>query len=535
MSQKNFLKGAAILAMIGVICKVIGAIFRIPLTNMIGTQGMAYYSTAYPVYNWLLVISSAGLPVAISKMVSERVTINDYRGAHSVFKTAFQVLAYIGFFTTGVLLLLSGYIADVVGRPNANIVLLTIAPSLLFVSVLSAYRGYFQGLQIMSPTAFSQLIEQLGKLGLGLFFANLWKDYGIAYGAAGAILGVTLSELLALLFLVFLYHKHKRVIKEPIPANSSALPSEEKSGILRQLFILAFPIVLGALAMPTVQIIDTAIVTNSLLGLGYSQAYADSLFGTLTSVVNPLINMPAILSLALAMSLVPAISASHVKNNLDDISTKSGMGFKLALFIGLPCAVGFFLLAKPIIQLLYSSLSQQELQIAGILLAIMAVGVLFLTVVQTTTGILQGLGKTYLPVINLFLGIIVKIVASLVLIRISEINIKGAAIGTVACYIVAAILDVLCVIRYAKLKFSLGSILKPIVATAGMGLFVFATSPILFQIVPAKLATLMIIASAIILYVVFSFAIGVFTKDDMNFFPGGSKITNIMVRLRIWR
>jgi stage V sporulation protein B len=306
------------------------------------------------------------------------------------------------------------------------------------------------------------------------------------------------------------------------------------NGIGRQLFYLAFPIILGALAMPSVQTADLGIVTNSLLGMGYTAKEADALYGNISNVVNPLVNMPAILSLALAMSIVPAISESKARKDEAGVIRKADMGFKLALLVGLPCAAGFYLLSQPIIHLLYSSVQGQELETAGNLLGIMATGVLFLTIVQTTTGILQGLGKTYVPVINLFIGVAVKIAASLILIRIPELNIKGAAIGTVACYAIAGILDIICVIKYAHLKLKIGDhIIKPLFAAGVMAIFVYFTYPLLESIMPNKIATVMEIAMAGLLYLILVFAF-VLKKDDMAFLPGGSRVTRVMEKLKIW-
>ncbi len=533
-THKSFVKGAAVLGLIGLVCKVIGAVYRIPMAALIGEEGMAYYQAAYPLYVFLLAIASAGLPVAISKMVSERVTLNDYSGAHRVFKTAFKSLVVIGLFTAVLMACLSGVVARGVGIPDAKYAFLAIAPGLFFVSVISAYRGYFQGLQRMAPTAFSQLIEQAGKLTLGLFFAGMWKQHGLAYGAAGAMLGVTLSEVIALAFIVILYSRRKDEIKRNM--TNAAVAPKMREGIGRQLFILALPIIIGACAMPLVQMADTAIVTNSLLAMGYSQGAAKSLFGLLTGFVNPLINMPAVLSLALAMSLVPAISESRARKDEAGAAKKSGMGFKLALIVGLPCAAGFYLLAQPIMHLLFANLRGESLHTAGVLLQIMAIGVLFLTLVQTMTGILQGLGKTYLPVINLFIGVAVKIAVSLVFIRIPGINVKGAAIGTVACYAVAAVLDIACVVKYARFKFSFWDhILRPVLAAGVMGLFVYLAFGGLQNLISEKLATALVILAAGVLYVILVFLFGALKREDMEFMPGGGRMARLMVKMGIWK
>ncbi|MEG1859954.1 MAG: oligosaccharide flippase family protein, partial [Christensenellaceae bacterium] len=210
-TQKNFVKGAAILAIAGLIVKIIGAFFRIPLTNVVGTEGMGYYQLAYPVYSLLLVVSTAGLPTAISKLVSERVAKDDYEGAHYTFQIAWRVLAILGVITAILMFFLSGTIAKVQSTPPAIYSLMAISPALFFVSILSAYRGYFQGLQYMVPTAISQIVEQVGKLGIGLFVAYLFLSITgkPEMGAAGALIGVSCSEAISLLYMMIVYKRRK--------------------------------------------------------------------------------------------------------------------------------------------------------------------------------------------------------------------------------------------------------------------------------------------------------------------------------------
>ncbi len=533
--QKSFVAGAAILGFIGLIVKAIGAVFRIPLGNLITEDGMAYYQAAYPTYVFLLAIASAGMPVAISKMVSERIALNDYKGANDVFRKALRSLLLIGVVASVLMVLLSNPIANIVGIPESSYSFIAIAPSLFFVAVISAYRGYFQGLQMMSPTAFSQLIEQAGKLGLGLYFAYLWKDYGLEYGAAGAMLGVTISEILAFIFMLAVYRIRKTDIKSKISKTTALRCQPIEAGIGSRLFHLALPVIIGACAMPLVQLADTAIVTNSLMDIGYTYDRAKGLFGLLTGFVNPLINMPAVLSMALAMSLVPAISSSLAKNDSLGAAKKSGMGFKLTLLVGLPCAVGFFLLAQPIMHLLFSSLKGDSLETAGTLLAIMAIGVLFLTILQTMTGILQGLGKTRIPVINLFIGVAVKIAVSLIYIRIPDVNVKGAAIGTVACYAVAALLDVFFVLKYAKFRLNISEyIFKPVLAAGIMGVFTYFAMPFFSTMISERMATVLTIAASGLIYIILIFVFGALKRDDMEFIPGGSRITRFMNKLGFW-
>ena len=539
--QRSFVKGAAILGIAGLFVKIIGAIFRIPLSNIIGTEGMASYQVAYPIYAALVVISTAGLPTAISRMVSERVSVGDYRGAHKVFMTAFKVLLLIGILSTVVMLAVAGPVANAAKIPEAKLSLMMIAPALLFVSVLSAYRGYFQGLQLMMPTAMTQIVEQLIKLAAGLYFASLWWTPQAPHmGAAGALLGVSLSEVVALLLIIILYNRKKHDIKE----KRRMLPNTEyqaKRSILGDLAVIALPIALGGCIMPLVGAADTFIITNQMAGMDYS-AYnpltPKANYGVLTGLVNPLINMPAVLSLALCMSLVPAISEARALKNQAMVSARSAMGFKLGLLIGLPCAVGMYLLAEPIIRLLYASdkITPAEIAVGGELLRILAIGVLFLTMLQTMTGILQGSGHQFVPLINLGVGATVKVVLSLVLIRIPSLNINGAAIGTAACYGIAAVLNVISVARLTRpdIRFFSGFIM-PLVSTAAMGLVTY----VLYKVMSAShgntLSVLVSIVAAVLVYVVMLFITGSLRKPDMEYIPGGGRMTKLMNKLGFWR
>jgi stage V sporulation protein B len=536
--QKSFVKGAAILGAAGLIVKFIGAIFRIPLTNIIGADGMANYQVAYPIYAALLVISSAGLPTAISKLVSERVTLGDYNGAHKVFQTAFKLLLIIGVVSTAVMLALSGSLASAAQIPSAKLALNMIAPSLFFVSILSAYRGYFQGLQLMSPTAMTQIIEQVIKLGAGLYFAWLWFPKGEEYGAAGALLGVTISEIIALAVIVLIYNLRKKQFKQK-RIQYSGIAYHTSRSVLKDLLYTAIPVTLGACLMPIVNFFDTLIVTNTMAGVDYSAfnpLTPKTSFGVLTGSVNPLINMPAVLSLALCMSLVPAISEARAKKSPLLVSSRSAMGFKLSILIGLPCAVGLFILAGPVISLLYSSgLKPTELAVGTQLLQTLSIGVLFLTFLQTMTGVLQGAGHPGIPLLSLAIGAIVKVLISILLIRVPSININGAAIGTAACYGIAALLNVIFVIKHTKPSIKpFSGLLMPLLSTAVMGGMVYYMFKTLSPALGSAKAAIICIAAAVIIYVVMLFVTKAIRKEDMDYIPGGAKITRFMNKLGFW-
>ena len=540
MSKKasSFVKGAAILGAAGLGVKVIGMFFRVFLTNIIGADGIANYQVAYPYYAWLVVISTAGLPAAISRMVSERVSIGDYRGAHKVFQIALKMLSIIGIISTIAMLLLSNTIADATTISSASLSLKMIAPSLFFVAIMSAYRGYFQGLQSMTPTALTQIVEQLIKLGAGMALAMLWAPKGIEYGAAGALLGVSISELCALIVIIIIYNRKKTGIRELRLSSGSAHAPSGRS-IIRNLVVIALPVTLAASIMPIVQALDSLLVTNLLSSIDYSAfnpLEPKTSFGVLTGAVNTLVNMPAVLSLALCMSLVPAISEARTRKNVIAVGTRTAMGFKLALLIGLPCAIGMYLLAEPIITLLYSrGLTAEEIAVGAELLRIMSLGVLFLTMLQTMSGILQGAGRQFIPLITLLIGAIVKVVLSLTLIRIPELNINGAAISTAACYGIAAILNVIFVIRVTRPNIKpVSGVLMPAISSGVMGIITYLMYKTLLPNLGNTKSLLLTIAGAIVVYVVLLFITGSLQKEDMSFLPGGSAVIRFMNKLGFW-
>ncbi|MCE5189218.1 MAG: polysaccharide biosynthesis protein [Eubacteriales bacterium] len=525
--KKTFVKGAVILGAAGLICKVIGAFFRIPLYNMLG-DGMQYYEAVYPYYSTLLVISSAGLPTAISRMVAERMTVGDVLGAKRVFRKSQVLLTVIGIITTALMFFGADFLAKTTVGPLAAPSFRVMSPALLIVSLMCSYRGYLQGLQQMTGTAMSQLAEQAGKLAIGLYLAAKWMPRGLEYGAMGAVAGVTLSELLALIVVGVFYLMRRRDLE----LEQQCAESSDGKGIIRGLLAIAIPVTIGASIMPITGIADASLIKRTLLDIGFSEAAASMRYVALRSNVTNIINMPAVLTIALAMSLVPAISAARTAKDQKAIHSVSAMGIKLAMFIGIPCAVGLFALSAPVIDLLYS-IDAQRLEIASALMRTSAIGVIFLSLVQTLTGILQGAGKQHIPVINLFIGGVVKVVLMLTLMRNPQIEIQGAAISTTACYTVAGILDAIYLIRFTKLKLNvLDTFIKPLVAALLMGgVAYFSYAMIYSRFASNAIAAGGAIVAGVAVYLICVLWMRVFSEEDLAFIPGGS----ILARLQFGR
>ena len=520
-----FVQGAAILGIAGLIVKVIGAAFRIPLANTIGLIGTSYYDTAYPYYSWLLVISTSGLPTAISKMVSERVTLGDYRGAHRVFATAMQILCCIGLLTSILMFFGSDYIARLHMLPEATYCFKALAPALFFVALMCAYRGYMQGMQQMVPTAISQVVEQVGKLVVGLSLAFLLLDKGPEYAAMGALIGVTVSELLALLYVMLSYRRRWPKIR----ARLERSVRREVEPVAGRLIAIALPITIGASISPLSSVVDSALIIRILLKLGYAKETAQTAFSLMRTNVATLTNMPGVLTMALAMSLVPAISAFSAKRDHAGIQDTARLGLKLALIIGLPCAVGLFVLASPILSMLYPNLTEGELTLAVDLMHTSSIGVIFLSLVQSMTGVIQGMGKPNVPVFNLFIGFVLKVASLLALMNIPQVNIQGAAVSTVVCYAFAGIADTIYVIRRAKLRLGLVDVLlKPVLSSGVMGFVVFMIYSFMQEMEHQVLPTLAAVAVGVFAYGVMAIYFRFFSREELAYIPGGQRIRKLM-------
>ncbi len=531
MSKNSFLKGAAVLGVAGILVKVLGAFYRIPLVNMIGDEGMGYYQTSYPLYNLLFSISTAGFPVAVAKLVAEKRAIGDYRGSQKVFKIAFLGLIIGGILTSSFIFFGANSIVNKIGNSNAYYAMIALTPALFFVPIMSAFRGYFQGRQDMVPTALSQIVEQLFRVVVGLFLAYSLLDEGLPQAAGGASFGASAGAIAGTILILIIYLIKRKNINKELDKDSEC--TDEKTVIIiKNILSIAIPITVGACIVPLINTIDVAIVMRRLQSIGYTETEASGLYGQLAGMAQTLINFPQVFSIAIAMSLVPAISEVYARKNFDGIKKITQSGVRVTLFIGLPSALGLYILSTPIIKLLYFSRPLAEQESAGSILSILAFSVLFLTLVQSLTAILQGLGKPIIPVKNLVIGAIFKIFLTYILTGIPSINVKGAAISTIAAYLVASILNFIAVKRYTKTHFDILSVfVKPIISVILMTLTAFYSFNYLSNIISQKISTVLAILMAAVVYGFALLITGSITLKDFELLPGGEKIAGFLNKI----
>jgi len=529
--KKSFLGGAAILGVAGLLCKIIGAVYKIPLRNAIGSEAMGVYSQVYPIYTFLLVFSTSGIPTAISMLVAKERAKGNYKNAHKVFTSSLKLLTLIGLITTLIMCLGSGVIAKIM-RIDAWQPIAAISFSLLFVSLLSAYRGYYQGMLNMIPTAVTQITEQIVKLAAGFIFAIAFSEkYGYVMAAAGALLGITVSELIAFAVIFIIYQKDKRKILTLAEASNEA----RRSNYTKKILQIAIPMTIGSSIKPLVDSIDSFMVKSMLQKyFDFTVEKIDLLYGFLKSDCSTLTAMPTVLTVAISMALVPALSAAlSEKDGAKSVERISATGIKLSLIIGLPCMLGFLTMSSEMLSLLYKYSTSENLYTASSFLMVLSFSVLFLSVIQTAAGILQGLNKVIIPVINLFIGMAVKVIMNVIL--IPKHGMIGVPISTVTCYLIAGILDMYFVIKLSHTKFSFfDDFMRPLDATLLMGVAVFAGKFVTELLhLSNKLSTVLIIAFAALVYFIGLAIFKVLDEDDIALMPGGKKIKKLFARLKI--
>lgn len=513
--SKSIIGGMTVLGLSGVICKLVGVLYSIPLTWMIGTQGLGVYNAVFPAYNLLLTISSAGLPVAVSRLVARSLAKDDPRSAKHIFSTALLLLLILGSIAT--LLMIAGIDVLVAAsdQPASRLGFLVIAPCVVIVCVLSAFRGFMQGQQNMVPTAISQLIEQVGKVFLALPMAYWGSQRGIEYGAAGALLGTTIVEAAALVYMIILYYRRKSAFSTLPQLNHAA--GEKSSVVAKQLLSISLPITIGACIVPLSQYIDSTMLVGRLITTGMEADIASAVYGLFSGTVIRIINIPTALALAVSMSLVPAISSAKAVDDNAAAIRQTDLGMRFAFLIGLPCSVGMSILSEPLMRFFYEgSIVEDQLILGGKLLSMSGLTIILFTVVQATTSVLQGLGKQRIPMYTLLAGVICKIVLNYVLIGLPDINIHGAPIASLVCYTVSLLPNLYYVLKYTGSKMNWkGWIIRPGAATAAMGIIVWGMR----ELLPVNRLTLLLeVCVGMVVFAIAALVLKAITKEDLRAF-----------------
>ncbi len=569
----KFIKGALVLALANFLVKIIGAFFKVPLYELIGKEGNGIFNVAYQIYTFMFIIATAGFPIAVSKMVAESIARDDRYDAGRVFETALILLGLIGLAGSIVLYAFAGELANLLGNPDSEMGIKVIAPAVFFVSLVSAYRGYFQGKQNMYPTAASEVVESSAKLLLGLAVAFVFvkmtvntaliTDFDLSsneiasihtktiYSATGAIFGVTAGTFLALILMMVIYSckdkKAKPVLGRPIRSRRS---------IMKNLVLIAIPITIGASVSSLTSLVDLATIMNRLVinpavfdryahifasgtefaascaeegweGIILLQKKANSLYGMYTGQAQTMFNLPLTIVVALSMSIVPAISTALAENKPTEAHSITASVLRITMLFALPCAMGFFVLSEPILKVLYSDAN------ASYLLQKLAGAVAFVALVSVSNAVLQAYGKVYIPVVNMLVGGVVKVLMNYLLIPVWGID--AAPIATTVCYGIIAILNIIYVTGILKVKLSFNyMIIKPLMASVIMGAAVLIVYNALGKVMPgSRIVTLGAICVGVAAYLAGLIIVKGIKAEDVLNLPKGEKLAAIMSKYKM--
>lgn len=529
-SGQAILKGTLVLTAAGIIVKIIGSLNWVILSRVLGGEGMGLYQMAYPIYLLALSVSSAGIPVAVSIITAERVADQDYRGARRIFRVAAWLLAATGaifsllMYFSAAWLVEERYIRDA----RAYYSLVALSPAIFIVTLLAAFRGYLQGWQVMTPTALSQVSEQLLRVVTMLIFATILASRGLEYAAAGATFGAATGALAGLLVMLYFYWRHRaRLSRDAVaPGTEQVVPA---TGIIRRILVLSLPISASSIMLPVVANLDLLIVPRRLEAAGYSVAAATEQFGYLSGMAVPLAGLATVLTGALATSIVPAISEACTSGDRERLYRRTAAGFRLANLVTLPASAGVYILAAPLTTMLYHAPG------AAPAVETLAIGIFFLGIHQVSTAILQGMGRTIVPALNMLLAAAVKVGLNWTLTAVPSLGITGAAWATVADTALAALLNMYFIRRHTGFSIDYRALLKSASASAVMGGAVFGAHRFIAAAAHSNtLATAVAIVVGIGVYGLVMLSVGGIKARDIKMVPlAGEYLLKILVAFRL--
>lgn len=511
--NKNYITGALILSIGALLSKFLGMFFKIPITNTIGDYGMGLYGYVYPLYSTFLTVSTAGLPSAVSKMIAECISEGNYKKTYRIFYIAFITLALFGMLASVIMFTgANAFIRIFSWDSNAYYCIIAISFAPFFVGMVSAIRGFFQGMQNMQYTGISQVIEQIGRVAVGVSLAvYLMKTRGVAWAAAGASFGAVAGAVLAFVYLYISFGIYRNKHKDMISAFPADSDKSDNSEIFRSLIAIAIPIALSSVINTLMDLINSVTISNCLLKIGYSTKEATDLYGQLTSKAQTLINVPLVIGTSLSASLVPSISESLIKKDNKKAREKATLAVRIAFLFAIPASIGLNLLAEPIIGLLFSKAA------AGYeMLALLSYSIVFSVLMNGLQGILHGAGKYYIPLVNMLAGGILKIILNNILITVPALNIYGSIIATIAATFTIALLNFAAVKKYVGFGKLFIPTVKTLAASGIMAIVCKVSYSTLLNIMSFKIAVTVSILLSIASYGLSVIIIKAITLDELR-------------------
>jgi len=544
--SSNYIVQGSILAIASILVRVIGLLYRVPVTRILGPIGNSYYSAAYEVYSMVLLISSFSLPLAVSKLVSARMAKGQIRGAYKIFKCTMVFALVVGGAGSLLVYFGAGFFSEVlVNTPQSRLALQVLAPTILVVALMGCLRGYFQGLGSMLPTAISQIIEQIINAAVSIGAAWALFQYGskldtllstetaaYAYGAAGSTLGTGLGALGGLLLLLFLMFAYHQVMKRRIAADRHGR-SESTAEIYMLLLVTIFPVILSTAVYNISGIIDQGIFKHLMDYKNYDGMKIDELWGIFSGEYKLLTNVPIAVASAMASSAIPALTRARVNKDRREMKKKTENAIRFVMVICIPCAVGLSVLAEPILQMLFGA--KDHIKLSALLLQTGSLSVVLYGMSTLTNGILQGMDKMRLPVIHAAVSLVLHVILLVVLIMFTGMNIHAVVWANIFFAFLMCVLNSRSIARYMRYRQEvIRTFLIPLAASGLMGAAAFGIHKgLMLAVKNNTISTLAACAGAVVVYGVALLLLKGLTEEELLAFPKGRMLLKFAKKLHL--
>lgn len=533
----GFIMQAGILAMAGIICRIIGILYRSPLAAIIGDEGNGYYGSAYNIYTIILLISSYSIPAAISKVIAGKLALKEYKNAQRIFYCAFIYVIVVG----GCASLFAFFGAGFLVEQNAVMVLRVFSPTIFVSGLLGVLRGYFQAHKTMVQTSVSQILEQILNAIISIMAAYLLKQLVIdrdpstqaVYGAMGSALGTGAGVLIALAFMTFMYGMHKKEIKERIQKDEHK-EVLQYSEIFKIIFSLVTPFILSTFIYNFSTSLDETIYRKILkLMKDVDVSQIAIWYGVYSGKAVVISNIPIAIASAMSAAMIPSVSGKYATGDVKGTRSKVHTAILTTMLIAIPSMVGIFVLAEPVVSFLFPG--QSNIPLAGALLRALSVTVVFYSLSTLTNAVLQGIGKVTAPVYHAAIALVVQTLVLIPCLIFTELNLYCIAIATIVYSFLMCVLNQRAVRKYLDYKQDMKKIfILPFLASVIMGIVAYFVYKLLFAVLKSNAVSLLIsVAIAAFVYGVLILKLRVLNKDDILAMPKGKKLAGILAKLHL--
>lgn len=536
-NSHSFLVQGSILAVASILVRLIGIIYRIPLTNILGESGIGFYSKAFEIYNIGLILSSYSLPLAVSKLVAARIEKKEYRNSYKVFICSMIFAVISGMIMALIIYFGAEFFSVAICKaPNTRIPLKVLAPTIFIFAIMGVLRGYFQGKRTMMPTALSQVFEQIVNAVVSIVCANyLMHEHSAsetmeAYGAAGGTLGTTIGALAGLVFLVFIFIIYKPVIKKQNRRDKTR--NEESYGTIFKLLILTIiPVILSQTIYQISGVLDMTIFSNIMHGKGLEELAESALWGIYSGEYKVITNLPISIASALAAAMIPSIVAAVVRNSIEETKSKIYATVKFNMVIAIPAAIGMSALAEPIMKLLFKESSP----LAGHLLQLGGIAILFFALSTVTNAVLQGINYMSLPLIHSAISLGIHVVLLFILLKYTNLGTYALVIGNITFPLVVCILNWISIKKLLNYKQEvIKTFIIPFLSSLIMGLSALLIyKGIYISIKSNTIATTIAILAAVIIYFIFLILFKGLTEEELLNIPKGKTVIKVLKKFKL--